>query len=257
MDRKPTVVLWLMLLLSHAAAVQEDDEDEDEGDDEEPEAAGTAPAGAAANLDANAANGAAADAGDSPEGVNPQVPAAVLCQHDCGHASWALFLPGAEQRVLCTLHMRHAGTQLLLTYSRYTAWARVASSWRLTVVGDPMCLPVLQEIRRDAFWLQRRVSSAFGSMDAAEAQQLAEKIFRTLEVRPRGCVPLHMVCTAASTESGNALGPGCAAGVCMSMQSSTCLPSKVSCRRMSRANWGITMCGTLTPCACSTADHGE
>ena len=72
--------------------------------------------------------------------------------------------------------------QLLLTYSRCAARARVACSRRPTVVGIPICLSVLQEIRRDAFWLQRRVSSAFGSMDAAEAQQLAEKIFRTLEV---------------------------------------------------------------------------
>ena len=58
----------------NSLAAQEDHDDEDEGDEEEPEAAGTAPAGAQGNLDANAANGVAADAGDSPEGVNPQVP---------------------------------------------------------------------------------------------------------------------------------------------------------------------------------------
>lgn len=55
----------------NSLAAQEDDDDEDEGDEEEPEAAGTAPAGAQGNLDAN---GVAAEAGDSPEGVNPQVP---------------------------------------------------------------------------------------------------------------------------------------------------------------------------------------
>lgn len=48
---------------------------------------------------------------------------------------------------------------------------------------QPWLLLQLQAIRRDAFWLQRRVASAFGGMDAAEAQQLAEKIFQTLEVR--------------------------------------------------------------------------
>lgn len=53
-----------------------------------------------------------------------------------------------------------------------------------------------QEIRRDAFWLQRRVSSTFGSLDAAEAQQLAEKIFRTLKVKLRSSVPLHVLGTA-------------------------------------------------------------
>ena len=94
------LIARLMLRLSHAAAEQEDDEDEDEGDEEEPEAAGTAPAGAQGNLDANAANGVAAEAGDSPEGVNPQVrrrrcaaavqqlhAALTLCLHPCVYCS--------------------------------------------------------------------------------------------------------------------------------------------------------------------------
>jgi uncharacterized protein YfaA (DUF2138 family) len=74
-----------------------------------------------------------------------------------------------------------------------TAREGVARSWRPAVVGRPVFLPVLQEIRRDAFWLQRRVSSAFGSMDAAEAQQLAEKIFRTLEVKFHYSMSLHVL----------------------------------------------------------------
>ena len=39
-----------------------------------------------------------------------------------------------------------------------------------------------QDIRRDAFWLQRRITKAFGTMEPAEAQQLAEKVFKVLEV---------------------------------------------------------------------------
>jgi N-terminal helicase PWI domain len=80
----------------------------------------------------------------------------------------------------------------------------LARFWRPTVVGRPICVLVLQEIRRDAFWLQRRVSSAFGSMDAAEAQQLAEKIFRTLEVRVVIACILHVLCTAFCAMSGDA-----------------------------------------------------
>lgn len=64
------LVLNKMLQLRHAIISQEDDEDEDEGDGDEPDAAGAA---TEANLDASAANGVAADTGDSPEGVNPQV----------------------------------------------------------------------------------------------------------------------------------------------------------------------------------------
>lgn len=41
----------------------------------------------------------------------------------------------------------------------------------------------VQEMRRDAFWLQRRVSQAFSAMDADAAQALAEKVFVTLQVR--------------------------------------------------------------------------
>ena len=41
----------------------------------------------------------------------------------------------------------------------------------------------VQEMRRDAFWLQRRVAQAFGGMDADTAQALAEKVFVTLQVR--------------------------------------------------------------------------
>ena len=41
----------------------------------------------------------------------------------------------------------------------------------------------VQEMRRDAFWLQRRVSQAFSALDADQAQQLAEKVFVTLQVR--------------------------------------------------------------------------
>lgn len=40
----------------------------------------------------------------------------------------------------------------------------------------------VQDIRRDAFWLQRRIAEEFGSsMDAGAAQQLSEKVFKTLE----------------------------------------------------------------------------
>ena len=144
----------LLLRLSHAAAEQEDDEDEDEGDEEEPEAAGTAPAGAQGNLDANAANGVAADAGDSPEGVNPQV---------------------RRRRSAAAVQQLHAG--LTLHFHPVVRCSAACSHWQMCLLW------LLQEIRRDAFWLQRRVSSAFGSLDAAEAQQLAEKIFRTLEVK--------------------------------------------------------------------------
>jgi len=48
-------------------------------------------------------------------------------------------------------------------------------------VADGATLNV-QELRRDAFWLQRRVSLAFSSLDADQAQQLAEKVFATLQV---------------------------------------------------------------------------
>lgn len=47
------------------------------------------------------------------------------------------------------------------------------------------CSRNAQEIRRDAFWLQRRITEEFGSaMDAGAAQQLSEKVFKTLEVFP-------------------------------------------------------------------------
>jgi aldehyde:ferredoxin oxidoreductase len=61
--------------------------------------------------------------------------------------------------------------------------SKVFGTRHLVITCDNISVCLLQEIRRDAFWLQRRVSSAFGSMDAAEAQQLAEKIFKTLEVQ--------------------------------------------------------------------------
>jgi hypothetical protein len=61
-----------MLVLIPVIVAQEDDDD-DEDDRDGPEEAGAAAAGAQAGLDATAANGVAADAGDSPEGVNPQV----------------------------------------------------------------------------------------------------------------------------------------------------------------------------------------
>ena len=46
----------------------------------------------------------------------------------------------------------------------------------------------VQEMRRDAFWLQRRIAQAFGGMDADTAQALAEKVVVTLQVCkvPRG-----------------------------------------------------------------------
>jgi N-terminal helicase PWI domain len=94
-------------------------------------------------------------------------------------------------------------------------------------------LSALQEIRRDAFWLQRRVSSAFGSMDAAEAQQLAEKIFRTLEVEFQYSRSLHVLEAASGATSGW-LYVSAAAGACLSMQSSTCLLSEVFRICMSR-----------------------
>ena len=39
----------------------------------------------------------------------------------------------------------------------------------------------VQEI--DAYWLQRKVSQAFGSLDASAAQTLAEQVFDALQVR--------------------------------------------------------------------------
>lgn len=56
----------------------------------------------------------------------------------------------------------------------------------------PASLAAPQEI--DAYWLQRRVSKAFGDIDPNAAQKLAEEAFAALEVRrpaqrepPTGC----------------------------------------------------------------------
>jgi hypothetical protein len=54
---------------------------------------------------------------------------------------------------------------------------------RLLLVPPSVGLGRAQDIRRDAFWLQRRIAEEFGSsMDAGAAQQLSEKVFKTLEV---------------------------------------------------------------------------
>ena len=42
----------------------------------------------------------------------------------------------------------------------------------------------VQDMRRDAFWLQRRITQAFSDMDADQAQQLAENVFSKLQVFP-------------------------------------------------------------------------
>lgn len=136
------------------------------------DAAATAAQG---NLDASTANGAASDAGHSQEGVNAQVGDSRVCR-------WLLAI--AAQGHLQQLVPYYAG----LLPNEIDTWILACNP---DVVGSMQCQstsltvwrrPCVQEIRRDAFWLQRRVSNAFGSMDAAEAQQLAEKIFATLEV---------------------------------------------------------------------------
>jgi N-terminal helicase PWI domain len=38
-------------------------------------------------------------------------------------------------------------------------------------------------IRRDAYWLQRRISSAMAGLDPSQAQTLAEKVFQALQAR--------------------------------------------------------------------------
>lgn len=70
-----------------------------------------------------------------------------------------------------------------------------------------------QDIRRDAYWLQRRVAQEFGSaMDAAESQQLSEKVFKTLEVGARA--PLcacagRAAWTGSANPSHRGLAPAC------------------------------------------------
>ncbi len=46
--------------------------------------------------------------------------------------------------------------------------------------GDAAMLNV-QEMRRDAFWLQRRISRAMPDKEADAAQQLAESVFAALQ----------------------------------------------------------------------------
>jgi hypothetical protein len=46
--------------------------------------------------------------------------------------------------------------------------------------GDDGGLKV-QEI--DAYWLQRRISTSLGGMEAAAAQRLAQEVFEALQVR--------------------------------------------------------------------------
>ena len=48
--------------------------------------------------------------------------------------------------------------------------------------GDAAMLNV-QEMRRDAFWLQRRISRAMPEKEADAAQQLAESVFAALQAR--------------------------------------------------------------------------
>ena len=47
--------------------------------------------------------------------------------------------------------------------------------------GDAAMLNV-QEMRRDAFWLQRRISRAMPDKEADAAQQLSESVFAALQV---------------------------------------------------------------------------
>ena len=49
--------------------------------------------------------------------------------------------------------------------------------------GDAAMLNV-QEMRRDAFWLQRRISRAMPDKEADAAQQLSESVFAALQARP-------------------------------------------------------------------------
>lgn len=89
----------------------------------------------------------------------------------------------ADLQLLCSSSMQHPLSTCIQAYAALQ-FARTPQP-AATACGhwQMWFLRLLQEIRRDAFWLQRRVTSAFGSLDAAEAQQLAEKIFRTLEVK--------------------------------------------------------------------------
>ncbi len=48
--------------------------------------------------------------------------------------------------------------------------------------GDAAMLNV-QEMRRDAFWLQRRISRAMPDKEADAAQQLSESVFAALQAR--------------------------------------------------------------------------
>lgn len=60
------------------------------------------------------------------------------------------------------------------------------------LVPAPPLQPALQEI--DAYWLQRRVSKAFGDIDPNAAQKLAEDVFEALQVGSwRGSVSVFLV----------------------------------------------------------------
>lgn len=72
----------------------------------------------------------------------------------------------------------------------------------------PACLPAcVQEI--DAYWLQRRISKAFGDIDPNAAQKLAEDVFDALQVRP--AAPSSAGC-ARRSYGLLAKGPRCDAG---------------------------------------------
>lgn len=76
----------------------------------------------------------------------------------------------------------------LLLLLRQLAWMLLPRLLLARLMPLPCCDPcpppaiaAAQEI--DAYWLQRRVSKAFGDIDPNAAQKLAEEAFAALEVR--------------------------------------------------------------------------
>jgi hypothetical protein len=73
---------------------------------------------------------------------------------------------------------------------------------RCAAPGDDGGLKV-QEI--DAYWLQRRISTSLGGMEAAASQRLAQEVFEALQVRYLAWLPYCCLLFGSSTQCGGAL----------------------------------------------------
>lgn len=62
-------------------------------------------------------------------------------------------------------------------------WPRRSLQALIAVWGTPdrLCPTCVQEV--DAYWLQRRIAQAYGNLDAAAAQELAEEVLQRLQAR--------------------------------------------------------------------------